>query len=184
MVWLNYIVFLSLLFTAQINQPENWVARGGVWDFSKKIIRGQGTFSSRPCAYYKKENYSDFVYEISLKSLCDEDGSYGMLLRFDEKNYTGYVFSVWPHGDYEFCRIENEICYQIVTGTADYLKDQLKTWNTLKVVCKGPKFTLYINDHLLVLAEDTKYKSGKIGFSLGHGPASIILYEVKTLLTL
>ena len=38
----------------EIFNPSNWIARGGCWDFSKKIITGQG-MGSRPIAYFKKE---------------------------------------------------------------------------------------------------------------------------------
>jgi|GEM_PF-3314126 len=167
----------------ELCNPANWVARGGCWDFSKRIIQGQG-IGSRPIAYYKKENYTDFIYEINLKSLSEEDGSYGILLRFDEKKDAGYIFSLWPHGGYEFCRIVEGHGFPILSGPAVYLNDQLKTWNSLKALCKGNNFELYLNGYLVAQAEDTLYKSGKIGFYLGHGPQSFIQFEIKSLVIL
>ena len=164
----------------EIAKPTNWIARGGCWDFSKRIIQGRG-IGIRPIAYFKKENYADFVYEMKLRLLSDEDGSYGMLLRFDEKKDGGYIFGIFPHGDFEFSRIEEGFGYPIVVGPAVYLNDQLKTWNTLKVLCKGTKFEFYLNDHLLAIAEDDGYKSGKIGLYLGHDQRSIVQYEIKSL---
>ena len=160
-----------------IYQSKNWIARGGCWDFSKEVVQGQG-MGIRPIAYYKKKSFSDFSYEIIIKSLSDQDGSYGMLFRFDEKKDSGYIFSVWPHGDYEFCRIDEGTAYRIVSGPAVFLNNQLKTWNTLKVICKGSEFKLYLNGGLVVVAKDDKLKSGKIGFNLGHGPLSTILYKI------
>ncbi len=168
------------LSMAEISKPTNWIARGGCWDFSNRIIQGRG-MGIRPIAYFKKENYVDFQYEIRLRLLSDEDGSYGMLFRFDEKKDSGYIFGIFPHGDFEFSRIEEGFGYHIVAGPAVYLNDQLKTWNTLKVVCKGTKFEFYLNDLLLVVAEDAGYQSGKIGLYLGHGPWSVVQYEIKSL---
>lgn len=167
----------------ELYNPVNWVARGGCWDFSKRIIQGQG-IGFRPIAYYKKENFSDFTYEINLKSLSEEDGSYGLLFRFDEKKDAGYIFSLWPHGDYEFCRILEGHGFPVLSGPAVYLNDQLKTWNSLKVLCKGNKFELYLNGYLVAQTEDNFYKSGKIGFYLGHGPQSIIQFEIRSLVVL
>jgi hypothetical protein len=164
----------------ELFNPSNWIARGGCWDFSKKIITAQGV-GQRPIAYFKKENFTDFKFEIRLRLLTDEDGSYGMVFHFDEKKDIGYIFGVWPHGGYEFARLEDCFGCQTGGGLAVYLKDQLKTWNRLKVVAKGPKFALYINDNLLVTIEDNSFKSGKVGFYLGHGAISILEYEVLSL---
>ncbi|HEX9974728.1 MAG TPA: family 16 glycoside hydrolase [bacterium] len=161
----------------EIFKPSNWIARGGCWDFSKKIFTAQGV-GQRPIAYFKRENYADFKFEIRLRLLTDEDGSYGMVFRFDEKMDVGYIFGVWPQGNYEFARLDDCFGYQTGGGQAVYLKDQLKTWNRLKVVAKGTKFDLYINDNLLVTIEDNSFKSGKVGFYLGHGPQSQVEYEI------
>lgn len=164
----------------EIFKPSNWIARGGCWDFSKKIIAGRGV-GQRPIAYFKKESYTDFEFEIRLRLLTDEDGSYGMLFRFDEKKDVGYIFGVWPNGSYEFARLEDCFGCQTGGGQAVYLKDQLKTWNRLKVVAKGTKFDLYINDNLLVTIEDSSFKAGKVGLYLGHDARSILEYEVLSL---
>lgn len=164
----------------EIFNPANWIARGGCWDFSKKIITAQGV-GQRPIAYFKKESFADFTFEIRLRLLTDENGSYGIVFRFDEKKDVGYFFGVWPHGGYEFARLEDCFGYQTGGGQAVYLRDRLKTWNRLKVIAKGPKFDLYINDNLLVKMEDHSFKSGKVGFYLGHGATSILEYEVLSL---
>lgn len=162
------------------HNPANWAAAGGCWDFSRKIIEGRG-MGTRPVAYFRKRNYANFVYEIRLRQLSSEDGSYGLLVRFDEKTAAGYIFCVWPHGDWEFVKIKKGDGRQIITGSAIHLNDQLKTWNTLKVVANKNKFEFYLNDQFLVAAEDNQYRTGKIGFSLNHGPVSIVQYEILTL---
>jgi len=168
------------LSIAEISKPTNWIARGGCWDFSRRIITGRG-IGQRPIAYYSQKSFTDFVFEVRLRLLTDEDGSYGLVFRFDEKKDVGYIFGVWPHGGYEFARLDDFFAHQTGGGLAVYLKDQLKTWNRLKVVAKGAKFALYINDNLLVTMEDHSFRSGKVGFYLGHGPTSILEYEVLSL---
>ncbi|MCU0646342.1 MAG: hypothetical protein MUC94_19070, partial [bacterium] len=90
----------------ELFNPSNWIARGACWDFSKKIITAQGV-GLRPIAYFKNESYRDFEFEIRLRLLTDENGSYGMIFRFDEKKDVGYIFGVWPNGSYEFARLED-----------------------------------------------------------------------------
>jgi hypothetical protein len=170
----------SIKNEAELFNPSSWIARGGCWDFSKKIITGQG-MGQRPIAYFKPTSFTDFTFEIRLRLLTDEDGSYGVAFRFDEKKDVGYIFGVWPHGGYEFARLEEGFAHQIGGGSAVYLTDQLKTWNRLKVVGKGKKLYLYVNDNLLVTIEDNSFKSGKVGFYLGHGATSILEYEVLSL---
>lgn len=164
----------------EILKPSNWIARGGCWDFSKKIITARGV-GQQPIAYFKKESYTDFEFEIRLKLLTDEDGLYGMVFRFDEKKDVGYIFAVYPNGSYSFARLDDGFARRIGAGLATYLKDQLKTWNRLKVVARGTKFDLYINGNLLITMEDNSYRSGKVGLYLGHGPTSVLEYEVLTL---
>lgn len=164
----------------EIVKSSNWIARGGCWDFSKKTIIAQGV-GPRPIAYFKKESYTDFEFEIQLRQLTDEDGSYGMIFRFDEKKDVGYIFAIWPNGSYNFARLDDGFAHQTGGGQATYLKDQLKTWNRLKVVARGTKFDLYINGNLLITMEDNSLRSGKVGLYLGHGPQSSLEYEVLSL---
>jgi len=164
----------------EILKPSNWIARGGCWDFSRKIITARGV-GYHPIAYFKKESYTDFEFEIRLKLMTDEDGLYGMVFRFDEKKDVGYMFAVYPNGSYSFSRLDDGFARQTGGGQAAYLKDQLKTWNRLKVVARGTKFDLYINGNLLVTMEDNSFQSGKVGLYLGHGPTSVLEYEVLTL---
>ena len=164
----------------EIFKPSNWIARGGCWDFSKKIITARGV-GYHPIAYFKKESYTDFEFEIRLRLLTDEDGLYGMVFRLDEKKDVGYIFAVWPNGSYSFARLDDGFAHQTGGGQATYLKDQLKTWNRLKVIARGTKFDLYINGNLLVTMEDNSFQSGKVGLYLGHGPTSVLEYEVLSL---
>lgn len=162
------------------HNPANWAAAGGCWDFSRKIIEGRG-MGTRPVAYFRKKNYTNFVYEIRLRQLSSEDCSCGLVFRFDEKKNAGYVFSLWPHGGWEFVKIKKGDGRQVTTGSAIYLNDQLKTWNTLKVVAHQNRFEFYLNDQFLVTVEDNQHRTGKIGFYLGHGPMSFLQYEILTL---
>lgn len=170
----------STKINEEIFKPSNWIARGGCWDFSKKIITARGV-GYHPIAYFKKGSYTDFEFEIRLRLLTDEDGSYGMVFRFDEKKDVGYIFAVWPNGSYSFSRFDDGFFHRTGGGQATYLKDQLKTWNRLKVIARGTKFDLYINGNLLIMMEDNSFKSGKVGLYLGHGPTSILEYEILSL---
>ncbi|MFZ5518085.1 MAG: family 16 glycoside hydrolase [Candidatus Zhuqueibacterota bacterium] len=158
----------------------DWVAAGGCWDFSERIISAQG-IGERPIAYLKRFHFTDFEFEIRLRLLTDEDGSYGVLFRYDEKKDAGYIFSVWPNGSYEFVRFNGDSSCQTGGGQAVYLMDQLHSWNRIKVIGRGNKFDLFINDNLLVTMQDNAFISGKVGLYLGHGATSFMEYEVLKL---
>jgi len=187
---LSAVVFLALCIQANISQAQlhsapkiqlgDWVACGGCWDFSQRIIRARG-IGDRPIAYLKRPHCTDFEFEIRLRLLTDEDGSYGILFRYDEAKDAGYVFSIWPSGSYQLIRFNGDSQVQMSGGQAVYATDQLHSWNRLKVIAREDKFELFINDHLLITVRDNAYSSGKVGFYLGHLPKSLLEFEVLTL---
>jgi hypothetical protein len=170
--------------TAEILLPFDWVARGGCWSFSGKIIAAQGAHTpGRGILYYNKKTFADFVFEVRLNKLA-EDGPFGLLLRYNEKTKEGYTYLLYPHGEYGLAIIRGEPDYSLFQEPAIGMNKDANVWNTIKVVCRGAQFDLYINDHRLTSITDHNYTSGRVGFFLASDPRQKALFEILTLRSL
>ncbi len=160
---------------------EDWSTRSGYWDFSGKVIKAQG-FIGYNKAYYNHRVFTDFIYEVKLCK-ASEDGTFGLLFRYDEKNNEGYVLYFWPHGGCSFDLIKggqtrirtievSQPMHQIV-GT--------DVWNTVKIVAHGSRFKIYLNGYLLDTIFDSQYSSGRVGLFIAGDPRQKALFEVTTI---
>lgn len=164
----------------QIFNPSNWIARGGCWDFSRKIFFSQG-YRGGNAAYYKKQDYRNFTYEVKVIKLA-EDGPLGIIFRYDEARDEGYSFAVYPHGEYFLVKFSGHSDVQLIRGATAYLNEEMNTWNTLKIVARGAKFDCYINGNFLVSVIDHSYSVGKIGLANSGDPRQLAKFEVISLI--
>lgn len=151
----------NILSDADIADPNNWIARGGKWEFSERIIDFQG-FTGCGKVYYAEEDFTDCQIEVKQMKLA-EDGTFGLMLRYDELKDTGYSFMVWPHGGYMFLRFESDNHVHLIDGLTIYLNDGLNAWNTLRIECEGTLFHLYVNGYFIQTISDSTYSKGKVG---------------------
>lgn len=159
------------------NSKLNWTGKCGYWDFSNKIFRGQG-FIRYNIAYYNQHIFSDFIYEVKFNKLS-EDGTLGILFRYNENRDEGYLIHLWPHGGCLFVLFEKGM--EKVKLKINQPINQLigtHVWNTIKVVAKANKFKIYLNQHLLDTISDKKYKSGRLGLYIGADPRQAALFEI------
>jgi hypothetical protein len=169
---------------AKILVPSDWVARGGGWSFSGKIIAAQGTHTlGRGMLYYNKRIFADFVFEVRLNKLA-EDGAFGLVLRYNEKTKEGYTYLLFPHGGYKLAIIKGEPDYSLFEEPAIGMNKDNNVWNTIKIVCRGAQFDLYMNDHRLPSITNHAYASGRVGFFLASDPRQKALFEIVTLKSL
>lgn len=181
---LFFILFISFKLTAQQNRIQsnikaklNWTGKCGNWNFSQRIFKGQG-FIRYNIAYYNRSLFTDFIYEVKINKFS-EDGTFGILLRYDELRNVGYALQFWPHGGCIFSinrrgvhlrKIEiNQPINQLI-GT--------RVWNTLKVIAHSSKFEIYLNDILLDTVIDNTFQSGRLGLCLEGDPRQVALFEV------
>jgi hypothetical protein len=169
---------------AEIVAPSDWVARGGCWSFSGNVIAAQGVHTlGRGIFCYNKRTYADFVFEVRLNKLA-ESGPFGLLIRYDEKKNEGYTYLLFPHGEYRLAIIRGEPDYSLFQEPAVGMNKDTNVWNTIKIVCQGAQFDLYMNDHRLTSITDHTYASGRVGFFLGSDPRQKALFEIVTLKSL
>ena len=166
---------------SSINIADNWSVMCGYWDFCGKVIKAIG-FIGYNKAYYNQVVYINFIYEVKICKIT-EDGTFGLLFRYNERKDEGYVLYFWPHGGCSFNiikggqtrvrRIEiNQPMHQII-GT--------NVWNTVKIIAHGSKFEIYLNGYLLDTIKDTQYTSGRIGLYLGGDPLQKAMFEITTI---
>ncbi len=164
--------------------PIAWVARGGCWSISGKIIAAQGVHTfGRGIFYYEKTTFADFVFEVKLNKL-EEGGPFGLLIRYDEKKKEGYTYLLFPHGAYRWAIIRGEPDYSLFQEPAVGMNNDVNVWNTIKIVCRGARFDLYMNDQLLTSITDHTFSSGRAGFFIASDPRQKALFEIVTLKSL
>lgn len=169
---------------AEFFVPADWVAQGACWSFSGKIFAAQGVHTlSRGIIYYNKRIFADFVFEVRLNKLA-EGGGFGLLIRYDEKRKQGYTYLLFPHGGYRFDVIKNERDSTLFSEPATNMNKDTNAWNTIKIVCRGARFDLYMNGHWLTSLTDHAYASGRVGFFLGGDPRQKALFEIVALKSL
>jgi len=161
-------------------KPSAWVAVGGCWDFSHRIISAQATVSC--CrAYLADRVYRDFTFRVRLNKLA-EDGAIGVIFRFDETAHTGYRFEIYPHGGHILALVrgpdrEGELWH----STAIVMNRGCNTWNRIRITCTGKRMEIYINGELANIVEDSTYASGRIGLFIGGDPRQRAEFEILTL---
>ena len=158
--------------------PEDWSARGGNWDFSRKIIKATG-FIGHNKAYYKRRVYNDFIYEVKYCKIA-EDGTLGILFRYNEKKDEGYLLHFWPHGGCNFELIKGGQTRLRKVNVSQPIHQIIGTnvWNTLKIIAHGSKFEIYLNSYLLDTILDSQFSSGSVGLYVGGDPRQVALFEV------
>jgi len=170
----------SIKIDKEIFRPSNWIARGGCWDFSKNIINAQAIVGSCKL-YYSKAIYKDFTLEVKLNKLA-ESGGFGLLIRYDEQKDEGYTFGLLPSSGYWFAKIIGGNDHpSLSSAPVPFMNKGVNTWNTLKVLCQGAKFDLYLNGEFLSTITDSAYSSGRIGLTIGGDPRQLALFEIVSL---
>jgi hypothetical protein len=54
-------------------------------------------------------------------------------------------------------------------------------WNTIKIICKGPEFEMYMNNQYLTTVIDYIYSAGRVGFFVGGDPRQKAIFEIISL---
>lgn len=167
----------SITTDEEIFKPSNWIARGGCWEFSNNIISARGTVGS--CKfYYSKADYKDFSLEVKVNKLA-ETGGLGLLVRYDEQKDEGYIFGILPSSGYWFAKIIGDNDRPALSAApVPFINNGLNVWNTLKIVCHGAKFDLYLNGDFISSITDGTYISGRIGLIIGGDPRQRASFEI------
>ncbi|MHB1357427.1 MAG: family 16 glycoside hydrolase [Anaerolineae bacterium] len=113
------------------------------------------------------QDFSDFVFEVdATKQDGPDDNSFGVILRYvDENNF--YRFDISSDGYYAFGYYENDEWISLIDWTEATAIKQGDATNTITILCKGSKFTLYVNGTKLTDVTDATFSSGDVGLWAG-----------------
>lgn len=166
----------------EITKPSNWVGRGGVWNFSEKVITAQATVDWNK-AYYKSKNFKNFIFEVKLRK-TGESGPCGLVFHYNEEPDEGYYLLIYPYGGISIKRFKQENVKIIFIGSSAFLNYGLNIWNTVKLICKDSNCEVNINGKHILSFKDTTYVSGKLGLYIDGDPrqrAEFIIISMKEL---
>lgn len=146
---------------------ERWKSKRGTWNFNTTpfFAVGERDFNK---SYLSGRDFSNVIYEVRLRKISKNDGPFGLLVRYDDKDDEGYMLLIWPlQGKYQFSRIVGEKRHRIASGSPKSLKTGA-SWNTIRVTLEASNFDITINGHQVVSLSDDNYYLGKVGLVL-HG---------------
>jgi hypothetical protein len=144
-----------------------WRSKRGTWSFDSKpfFAVGEKDFNK---AYRSDRNFSNVIYEVRLRKTSNNDGPFGLLVRYNEMDDEGYMLLLWPlQGKYQFSRIVGEQRHRIAGGSSASLKKGIN-WNTIKITAEGSDFNISINSRDTISVTNDYYHYGKIGLVI-HG---------------
>lgn len=157
-------------------RAENWIDdESGVWSFTDSVYRmaGSGAGALRASCY--NAPFDNFTYQLDVRRMQgNPDASQGMVFRLSN---TGnfYVFAIASSGYYSAFKFDGRNGYEMIPWTTSpAVKQGLKVWNTLKVVCNGPTIEFSVNGTALKTIKDSApYLSGMVGvFAVDEQPGA------------
>lgn len=157
-------------------RAENWIDdESGVWSFTDSVYRmaGSGAGALRASCY--NAPFDNFSYQLDVRRMQgNPDASQGMVFRLSN---TGnfYVFAIASSGYYSAFKFDGRNGYEIIPWTTTpAVRQGLKVWNTLKVVCSGPTMEFSVNGTTLKTIKDSSpYLSGMVGvFAVDEQPGA------------
>ncbi|MBM3118764.1 MAG: hypothetical protein FJ006_04305 [Chloroflexi bacterium] len=162
----------TLVLEDDFSDPESsWVTipeadKGGNYENEEYVIWVNNA-GSKVATLLTLDELSDFVFEIDVKKVSGEKGSYFFILyRLDENN------NMYAVG------VSDELEYSIVKYILGRATDLLKDWtrsshikagdksNRLKVVCIGTQTDVYVNGYKLASVTDDTSLKGQIGLGI------------------
>ncbi|HID63492.1 MAG TPA: tetratricopeptide repeat protein, partial [Anaerolineae bacterium] len=113
------------------------------------------------------QDLADFIVEVEATQVSGpSDNGYGLLFRFQDDQHF-YRFDISGDGFYLLSkRLENQ-WVTLVDWTASPYIHKGQATNRLKVICQGPRISLYVNDRHLTDFSDGSYSHGDIGLFAG-----------------
>ena len=168
-----------LMSFPSIVKGEDWKSKGGTWKYSANQVFGQGS-SDFNKTFSMKQDFTDFVFEVRIRKVSQNDGPIGLLMRYDEQRDEGYMFLLWPHGDYQISRLVNQTRHRLGSGTPKAL-NKGNLWNSVKVIGIGTQLKVYINGDLQANFEDDAYSFGRLGLVIHGGPDQRAEFEILSM---
>ncbi|MCL6583640.1 MAG: DUF1080 domain-containing protein [bacterium] len=147
-------------------RADNWIDdESGVWSATDGVYRMTGTGVGALRASCYNAPFDNFTYQIDVRrTQGNPDASQGMIFRLSP---TGnfYVFAITSSGYYGAFKFDSRNGYELIPWTpTSAVKQGLKAWNSLKVICSGPTIEFLVNGtSLKTIKDNSPYLSGMVG---------------------
>ena len=153
--------------SGEILKLSDWRCQGGIFELSDSVFIFRSYGDTR--AFYSGKSYQDFIYEVQLMKLATSS-PFGLLIRYTPENNNGYMYFVYPYGGPQFKRLDHgrESDLGVISGSN--FKGKLNQWDTLKIICRGSHFSLFINGQFQAEIVDDAFQEGFIGLIAGGLP--------------
>ena len=108
-------------------------------------------------------NFQDFAMEVEARQVSGAaENSFGALFRYiDGDNF--YRFDLTGDGHYAVLKSEHSEWNTLADWQAAVDIKPLGEVNLVKIVCRGPRTTFYVNGQELIAVEDDSFERGDVG---------------------
>jgi hypothetical protein len=169
LVWNDIATFTEMEYENNVNFNSNlsgWTTVQGKW---MDTGSGKAGSSSGDAKIISAETGSDFTYQASVISQNGK-GAPGLIFRSNDDGSEAYVANIYPSEDtvslFKFGNGGGEIA-KVKTSFDLKANEQYK----MKVVTSGENIKVYVNEELVIDANDSTYKSGKFGLLVWNDTA-------------
>ncbi len=128
-----------------------------------------------------EDKFTDFVVQVDAQvvQLPEKGVEYGIVAR---RNSESYYQAVITGSGYAKIRKHDSDGWATLADwiTSDAIKTGEKVVNRLRLECKGPSLRFYVNDTLVIEAQDASFEQGQIGLSTGtykEGPQAHVIFD-------
>ena len=162
--------YLDLVYSDQFDGPGKWTSYDGGDNLIMAVDDGvykiwlatrQYVWAQLP---YK---FDDAVIEAEVRQLSDYDhNAYGIACRLDPANSgRGYYFLIGGDGYYSIRWSNGRSLDEIVSAKPSGKINRGSSTNRIKAICVGDYLALWINDHFVAEARDSRASAGAVGLS-------------------
>ena len=162
--------YLDLVYSDQFDGPGKWTSydrgdnlRMAVDDGAYRIWLATRQFVWAQLPY----KFDDAVIEAEVRQLSDFDhNAYGIACRLDQANSgRGYYFLIGGDGYYSIRWSNGRSLDEIVSAKPSSKINRGSSTNRIKAICVGDYLALWINDHFVAEARDSRASAGAVGLS-------------------
>jgi len=162
--------YLDLVYSDQFDGPGNWMSYDG-GDSLKMAVEDGGYkiwLATRQYVWAQLPyTFDDVVVEAEVRQLSDfNHNAYGIACRLDPANSgRGYYFLIGGDGYYSIRWSNGRSLDEIVGAKPSGVINRGSSTNQIKAICVGDYLALWINDHFVAEARDSRASAGAVGLS-------------------
>lgn len=163
-------------------EAPGWSFDGSTWTIEQEkdgnhYWQGTGTVDYPSAGYDPSKTWTDFAFEARFRLTARGDKTFNMTFRSSPEG--AYIVAMSGEG-YMHIAVDNGSNYKVIKERSYPIKPG--QWYLARVEAQGNQIRLYIDDALVLSAEDNTTQSGSIGiFIYGGDPVHVDQIQVRPL---